>query len=363
MFQRFVHHLSRLRADWLLVAVVCVGIAARAAYVSWGFDARSRAAAAGEQPRAARDRAARQEAETLVREALRLTPRDPDVAERPADVQANLLETAFAIHSYETCLDVDPRRVTARLKLGELLTAGNFLDKAERLYRDGLELHRRHAALEEGLAAVLVAKGDPASAASLLTALLAREPTRPRANMQIARIFAAAADRTTIGDAARHYEAALAHLPPGGGEGQFSHAACLSELGLTLARIDERAADAEARLKEAVEAAPRSVTYRLNLAQFYRLQKRRDEAEKAVNAALSMDPASVDATTVLVLLHLDRGEIVRARDAADRLMLRRPEEHARLSRMIEDYVAHHKYPSREEEERDRARQRAQEGDQ
>ena len=189
-------------------------------------------------------------------------------------------------------LELDPKDVSARLKLGKLLLLAGSSDEALGLANAGIQLDDRNADLHALKAAVSLKLNKHSEATSEAQTALSLDPTNADALMVLA------VDRLGSGDA----KGALSLL-----QGPLVSQAIDREnnVGFQLLKIklfgttgDSKSA--EAALKTLIELNPQEPGFRKLLVNFYVEQHRLDDAENELRKLVEARPANSDAELDLV---------------------------------------------------------------
>ena len=192
--------------------------------------------------------------------------------------QADLAEAA-----YRRALEIDPLHQEALMRLGRLLTEGGQQEAALEVWSRLGELSPRQVEPKLQAGRILYARHDP-RAEDALRAVLAIDPTNRQALRYLAQSLGRA--RGTI-DAALEVWQQLADLDS---DSVFP----IAQRGRLFARLG-RLADAEAEYRRALARDPHDPMALRDLARFYRVQLRWDDAADIYRTHLRVDPQRMDA--------------------------------------------------------------------
>ena len=208
-----------------------------------------------------------QNAERLLRQALKRRPRDPLAHFRLGEALLRQERLAQAEAAYREALACDPAHVPAWIRLSDLLRAAGRLEEAEACAAAALARDEESAAAWHAAGMVLKEKGRTSSAIERFEQALRLEPGRVQALQQIGEIL----------------------------------------------RYENRIAEAEGRFREGLRLRPDDLALSVDLAQVLADQMRYEEAFALLEKALARDPGSALAlATKGVLLDLT-GREARAR--------------------------------------------------
>ncbi len=168
-----------------------------------------------------------------------------------------------AFQEFSRTVDLQPSNYQARIDLGNLLAAGDNLDKAESQAK-----------------AVLAAQPKNADAHALLSAIALKRGDKERALSEIRQAVQLAPNRSAFYD----------------------------DLAVLEMQDPSQLADAESNLKKAIALAPKSVSAKLLLCNYYLSTNHLAEAEQAGWQAVATDPKSVIARKSLAQVYLREGE-------------------------------------------------------
>jgi tetratricopeptide (TPR) repeat protein len=187
-----------------------------------------------------------------------------------------------------TIVELDPKDVESRLKLGQMMVVGNELDKALDLVNEADAIDNRNARVLALRGAILLRLNDSAGAKREAQAALEVDPNSAEA------LLVLSAERVMRGDA----QGALSIL-----ERQASvHE---NELGIQLFKLSllQKLKDFdrfESLLRKLAEIYPQEPAFRKQLIKFYVDHKRPDDAEKELRSLLAANPTGVEIGVDLV---------------------------------------------------------------
>jgi len=197
------------------------------------------------------------------------------------------------IQELQKTVDLDPKNLDARNKLGNYYIAGGkgkpeVIAMAEKLAQDVLQKDPNNIEGHILLSSVLFAQNpkDPKALEELNTAVQI-DPKRIESHLSLARYYLVTNDQTK---AEEIFKRAISVDP----QSPLGHA----EYGKFLAQTG-RAADAENELKKAVEVAPSDRTSRFVLASFYMMNKQLDKAEESYKALAALDKDKPESQAML----------------------------------------------------------------
>jgi tetratricopeptide (TPR) repeat protein len=249
-----------------------------------------------------------------VREALR-GPADPDTLLAAADAAVAQADPERALRLYERVVELDPRRVAARVGKAEALAEAGRGDEAVEALRAAVELAPREPALQAALARSPSLPADQRAAHWLR----AGELQRDRFETEAARTSfeeAGRADGGILGLAQRNV-AALDERIGNQGEALLSYEQA-AELGtrdpdllLGLGRTRAASQDREgaaAAFREALGQAPELAPAHAGLGEVLVENGRDEEALPHLEKAVALDPADVAARRTLARARARRGQ-------------------------------------------------------
>src|SRR5262245_55694311 len=199
------------------------------------------------------------------------------------EVEAHNRNYEALIPILRTIVELDPKDVDAKLKLGRFLMVGNALDQALDLANAAIEIDGRNPSALAVRAAVLLRLNDGIGAKREAQAALDIDPKNAEG------LIVLAAERMVRGD----IEGALLVLERDPSAHEKDVAIQLFKLHLF-----ERAGDlkqAESLLRKLTELYPQERAFRLQLIRLYIDQKRPDDAEKELRALAAANPSDFDA--------------------------------------------------------------------
>jgi tetratricopeptide (TPR) repeat protein len=187
-----------------------------------------------------------------------------------------------------TIVELDPKDIDAKLKLGRLLLVRNALDQALDLANAAIEIDDHNASALAFHGAVLLKLNDDIGGRRDAQAALEIDPANAEA------LIVLAAERMMRGN----IEGALAIL-------DRQPLVQEKDIGIQLFKLHlfERSGklkDAEALLRKLAEAYPQEPTFRRQLIKLFVDQKRFDDAENELRALIAAKPAGVEARTNLI---------------------------------------------------------------
>lgn len=214
---------------------------------------------------------------------------------QPRNAQAHFLLAQIAEHQEEfremiqrltTTVELDPKIVEARVKLGTLYFFGQAFDRAA----------------EQAKAAQELAPDDPGVRVLNARILLQRKEVEAG----IAELDAALASQPDFVDAVLLRAAATAIGDPGGGLSILDGA--IARIGATTDKVkplrqvriailaqQNRQSEVEQALREMIRDFPKEQEYQYQLARFFASQGRVDEAEQVMRSAVALDSTDISA--------------------------------------------------------------------
>lgn len=214
-------------------------------------------------------------------------------------------EFAAAVGNYRQIAESDPQNVESRVRLAQILAAGNALDEARRVVDEALALTPQDADVIAIRANVLFRQGEREEALQEVERAIALDAENVAANILLVN------ERLEAGDEA----AALARLDsllatdPSDLTLNVLKLRILSGLGNTAALGDH--------LRRVVEIFPDQVAFRRSLAQWYADNGDMVAAEAELRRLADDDPSDTEATITLVRFLLATGGIEAARQELD----------------------------------------------
>lgn len=227
------------------------------------------------------------DAVTLLRDVLRVEPRDLHCRLALGRALATLGENGAARAEWKTIADLErsflaknagvvPIVAAAHENLGKLARQENALDDAQAWFRSALTLEPHRYGALVGLGELSALKGDWKDAISHMRSALDAQPHNAEAHYNLAVMLALGGHGD---DAERHYRESLRIDP--------EDAQCRNNLGFLLAaRGDEE--EAEAELRRAIALAPGYAEAHLNLGRLLHKLGRRDEADVHLRKATEL---------------------------------------------------------------------------
>ena len=198
------------------------------------------------------------------------------IAEKQADWQSqfNLLNKV---------VELDPKHLQARIKLGRMLVAAGKLDQAMKVSDIAMAMNPADADVRALRATVLLKRGDRNGAIEMANSALARDPYNDDALMVLS------ADAMAAGDA----ENAIRYLDRGIGRNerdvrlQLMKVKALEQLGRLEPAVDI--------IRKMIQFYPQNRAFRQALVQFYLGQGRKDKAEDLVRSFATDHPEDIQA--------------------------------------------------------------------
>jgi tetratricopeptide (TPR) repeat protein len=183
----------------------------------------------------------------------------------------------------QNIVELDPKDIDARLRLGHLMMAGNALDKALDLANSALGLDNNNANALAFRAAVELREKNGVEAKRDAQAALDIDPKNAEA------VIVLAAERVANGD----MDGALLLLNRPGAE--LENDIAIQLFKLSLFERTKNFKEAEALLLKLAELYPKQRAYRQGLMNLYIGQKRYDDAEKQLRELVTSNPSDVEA--------------------------------------------------------------------
>jgi tetratricopeptide (TPR) repeat protein len=202
-----------------------------------------------------------------------------------------------AILEFKNAVDVAQRDPEPSYRLGLAYLATKDYKQAAQSFSNAARLDPKHAGAQLRLAEILTASDDP----ELLQEALSRLKIVLETSTSADALHAIALTELKLGNpdqAQQHLEEALSRFPQ-----ELSLYVVLAKSKL----LRNDWAGAEATLKKAVAAAPKSPDAVVALGTFYIGQRRLPEAEKLLRQALELDPRSGQALFEMALLQFNTG--------------------------------------------------------
>lgn len=287
------------------------------------------------------------EAETLLRETVRLDPSHADAYNRLGFLRARRGDGAGALDCLRKAAALKPYSAefasnlgSAELKFGDAEAAAKALERAINLnaalpqthYNLGLALQKlnqhdraiscfeKALAIRPILAEALLGLGESLrssrrndEAIAVFERLVALKPKAARARLLLARVLEAAGRMEEAASAVRDVLA----FEPGNAAAHDLYASCLIAL--------EREEEAMASAREALSKKPGDIHAHNLIAACLWIQKRREEAGDAARQALRINPDNVFAQTIFAAHHLAAGRLAEAEVEARRVIALDPD--------------------------------------
>src|SRR5450759_4401127 len=198
-----------------------------------------------------------------------------------AEVELHNRNFQAAIPILRTVVELDPKDVDSRLKLGHFLLAGNALDQALEFANAAVALDGRNPNALALRAAALLRLKDGNGSKRDAQAALDIDPKNVEA------LIVLAAERMGSGDAVG---ALLILDRPGLG---LETALAIQLFKLRLFDQTKDLKQAEALLRKLVEGYPQELAFRRSLVKLFVDQKRYDDAEKELRALAAANPSDI----------------------------------------------------------------------
>jgi tetratricopeptide (TPR) repeat protein len=209
---------------------------------------------------------------------------------RLSEIELHNRNFQAAIPILRTIVELDPKDVDAKLKLGHFLLAGNALDQAFDLANAAIALDDRNPNVLAFRAAVLLKLKDSIGAKRDAQAALAIDPNIAEA------LIVLAAERVAGGDT----EGALLILNRPGLVRQKDEDLAIQVFKLRLFEQSGDLKQAETLLRKLAELYPKEDAFHRGLIKLYVDQKRFDDAEKELRALAAENPSDIEAGFNLV---------------------------------------------------------------
>jgi predicted Zn-dependent protease len=230
---------------------------------------------------AARDRLARiaaaekrgADAQQLIAEVLKVSPRDNDALALRGQLELEHADSAGAIADFRAVLRDQPRNPVINRLLAQALVVHGDIALAEEPLRTAIEAAPADSSYRVMLAQLLFQRQHPDQGLEVLQAGVLAMPTDNALNEALVRTYLSRKDFTAAAKAADDYR-----------KGKPDDAAPYM-LAALVARTDKRPDDAQAMLEKALSLQPRGYDV---LAELVHLQTQRGEAAKAVSRLQAM---------------------------------------------------------------------------
>ena len=209
-----------------------------------------------------------------------------------------------------TIVELDPKDVDTRLKLGHFLMAGNALDRALEQANAAFELDRNNPGVLAFRAAVLLKLQDRMGAKREAQAALDIDPNNAEAMIVLA------AERMARDDS----EGALAILDRPGVTLKKGDEYAIQLFKLQIFNKTGDSKQLEALLRKLAEAYPNEQAFSKGLITLYLKEKRFDDAEKELRAIANANPSDLQAgLSVVRLLQQVKGASAARQELTDRI--------------------------------------------
>ena len=209
-----------------------------------------------------------------------------------------------------TIVELDPKDVDTRLKLGHFLMAGNALDRALEQANAAFELDRNNPSVLAFRAAVLLKLQDRMGAKREAQAALDIDPNNAEAMIVLA------AERMARDD----LDGALAILDRPGVTLNKGEEYAIQLLKLQIFSKMGDSKQFEALLRKLAEAYPKEQAFSKSLFALYLKEKRFDDAEKELRALANANPSDLQAGLAVVrLLQQVKGPTAARQELSDRI--------------------------------------------
>ena len=215
--------------------------------------------------------------------ALQVEPKNAKVRYLLAEIaeQQKLYQEMF--EHLLVVVDVDPANVEARLKLGSLYFLGQSFDEAAKQTTELLKRAPKDTRVHLLQARVLIQKGNPKAGLAELTTALKLDPD----NVDGILLQSAMDADENLEKGLATVDAAVKRLPK-------DKTRQLRELRIMMLAKDKRADAVEQGLLALSEDFPKEHGYQSQLAQFYTIQGRVNDADKLLKGLTEIDPANAD---------------------------------------------------------------------
>ena len=189
-------------------------------------------------------------------------------------------------------VDLDPKNLDARIKLGNYYLAGSrgrgeFITEAERLAKDILAKDANSIEGHILMGSILFAQNQKDKAFDELNHAVELDPQRVESYLSLAKFYVVTRE---LDKAEEVYKKAIAV--------NYNSPLAHTEYGKFLVQRD-KPAEAEAELAKAVEVGPEDRNARFVLASYYLVNKRLDKAEEAYKALAALDKDKPESQAVL----------------------------------------------------------------
>ncbi len=235
------------------------------------------------------------------RNALQITPTDPEARFESGYVAEKMGKARDAVTFYQSALDVRADYVDASLRLARLYLLAGAVDQAEATLKPALERHPDDPGLLTIRAGVRSQKQDMAGALDDGERAYKLNPASEDAVAVLAGLYKSSG---RLDDSIRLLEQGCARLPK-----SIDLRLALAQAYLSGNRTDA----AEGVLKELVKLQPDQPDHAVRLARFYAQTNRVDAAEATLRSAIKTVPSSVPLKLALVRLIVER----RGKDPAE----------------------------------------------
>ena len=222
------------------------------------------------------------------RNALQVTPDDPQARFMNARVAEKLGNLTDAMRMYQSAIDVAPDHVQARAALGRMYVFGGAPDKALEMIKPVLDTHPEDPDLLTVRGAARIQQKDRAGALEDAEKANKLAPDNESAAALLASLYQQKGDTAAAIEVIRK---TLDKVPKS------------LDLRLVLASLYSTAGEndlAEQEVKKVIELKPNELRYRTALALSYVREKKIDEAERTLDEAVKAMPASNDAKLAYV---------------------------------------------------------------
>ena len=240
-----------------------------------------------------------QTSEAHYRHMLSIAPNAAILHHGLGEVLLGKREYPDAVAEFRRSLQLDPRRLEARLTLAIALTRAGQLDEAIAEYQTILRANPTSAEAHNNLANTLLQIGRVDDAIAHFEEAVALDPAYATGCYNLANTLA---QHGRLAQAIDQYRKALEIHP--------SFASAWANLGLTLAQAGKPDEAIEA-LRTAADLEPRTPLIRINLGIILSEMKRYDEAASQFRRALEIDPQDAQAREMLVRLTANQPSVQR----------------------------------------------------
>ena len=236
------------------------------------------------------------DAESLFRRATQANGRSPEAFNNLGRILQTQGKRGEALTAYDKALTLDPNYEQALVYKGSLLLEEGNAQAAQPLFEKAIRSNSKSAKAHYYKGSALAAKGEFHQALKSLNTALALKPNAPHTLTKMAEIYQAQGNQA---GAVSHYKKAIA------AKGEYAPAI------LGLANLLDTRGDAElavAELRNAINIKPDFTPYQTRLGQLSLQVDKTDQALKAFNHALELEPNNAQAAQGLASTYVRMAE-------------------------------------------------------